>query len=39
MQMNNETTIKAFEEGEELLNNPDAQRFTTIEDLFKDLDS
>ena len=35
----NEMTMKAFEEGEELLNNPNSQKFSSIEALFEDLNS
>ncbi len=35
----NETTIAAFEEGEKLLADPASKRYSSIEELFNDLDS
>ena len=35
----NETTIAAIEEGEKMLKDPHAQKFSSVEDLFKELNS
>ena len=35
----NETTIAAIEEGEKMLTDPHAQKFSSVEDLFKELNS
>lgn len=35
----NETTIAALEEGNRMLNDPSAPRFSSVEALFEDLDS
>ena len=35
----NAETIAAFEEGEEILNNPDSPKFSSVNALFEELDS
>lgn len=35
----NQLTLKAFAEGEKMLHDPNTQRFSSIEDLFEELDS
>lgn len=35
----NADTIAAFEEGEEILNNPDSPKFSSVNALFEELDS
>lgn len=35
----NETTLKAFEEGEKLLADPNTKRYATVDELFEDLNS
>jgi len=35
----NKQTLEAFEEGEKMLNDPNAQRFTSVEDLFEELNN
>ncbi len=35
----NQVTLEAFEEGERLINDPNAQRFSSVEALFEELNS
>lgn len=35
----NKQTLEAFAEGEKMLNDPNAQRFTSVEDLFEELNN
>ncbi|MEG0153408.1 MAG: type II toxin-antitoxin system RelB/DinJ family antitoxin [Cellulosilyticaceae bacterium] len=35
----NEMTVAAFEEGDRMINDPTATRFSSVESLFEDLDS
>ena len=37
--MPNQVTLEAFEEGERLINDPNAQRFSSVEALFEELNS
>lgn len=38
MNQPNEITVVAFEEGDKIIKDPAAPRFSSIEDLFKDLE-